>query len=154
MGFALLFVLFFMVDDFAKFMSFISLQGTMLLGADLKAVYLASEAFSESSKMLVVVLVVAWIAKGRFESPATKGDNALKKQNYQEALDLYLQAKEKNKEDTRLDIAIATCLLSLQRPQESYKYLDNVLKVDPKDVKKAKKGNAEKKAEGKKRRKK
>lgn len=134
-GFALLFVLFFMVDDFAKFMSFISLSGTKMLGADLKAVFIASEAFSDSSKFLVIFLVIAWIAKGRFESPATKGDNELKRQNYKEALDLYLQAKEKNKDDTRLDIAIATCLLSLKRPEESYKYLDHVLSIHPNDVK-------------------
>lgn len=133
-GFALLFVLFFMVDDFARFFSTVSITGTYLLGVEPKAVAYAAQAFEESSKFLVVFLIIAWIVKGRFQSAATKGDAELKKQNYEVALEHYLAAKEKSPDDTRLDLAIATCLLSMDRASESHPYLDNVLKIEPDDV--------------------
>lgn len=135
LGFALLFVLFFVVKDFARFMSFLSANLTVLLGADWKAVQYANVEFEQSSMYLVGALVVAWIIKGRFQSPTEKGDALMKKQNYAEALEQYKLAKEKSSQDTRIDLCIATCLLSLGRSNEAYLYLDNILKVEPGDVK-------------------
>lgn len=134
-GFALLFILFFMVKPFARFMTDISLFGTAMLGADLKGVILAMQTFDESSKYLVFVLIAAWLVKSKFESPATKGDKALNQQNYEEALKYYLEAREKNKDDTRLDLAIATCYLSLGKGEDAHIYLDHALKSDPTDIK-------------------
>ena len=135
LGFALLFVLFFVVKDFARFMTFLSANLTVLLGADWKAVQYANVQFEQSSMYLVGALVIAWIIKGRFQSPTEKGDALMKKQNYAEALEQYLLAKEKSSQDTRIDLCIATCLLSLGRSNEAYLYLDNILKVEPGDVK-------------------
>ncbi len=135
LGFALLFVLFFMVDEFARFMSQISALGTVLLGTNLKGVSAGATAFEDSSKFLVIFLIGAWIIKGRFEAPSVKGDNELKRQNYEEAIKHYLEAREKNPEDTRLDLAIATCYLSLGKADQSHKYLDHALEKDPKDSK-------------------
>ena len=113
LGFLFLIILFFVLDAPAKMMTEISIMTTAILGANLKALPFALNEFNETSKMIAVVLIIAWIFSSRFQSSATKADNELKKQNYEEALKYYLEAKEKDKSDTRLDIAIATCLSSV-----------------------------------------
>jgi tetratricopeptide (TPR) repeat protein len=128
--FLVLIGLFWYVDGFSYAMSFLSQLSAELLGVDRTAAFAGIKSLRAHSYPLIGLIVVAWIVKSKMAPPEEKADSLMKEKKYEEALVLYDEALKK-REDSRLLIAKATCLLSLGRRQEALASAEKSIKIDP-----------------------
>ncbi|MBZ0188004.1 MAG: tetratricopeptide repeat protein [Candidatus Obscuribacterales bacterium] len=135
-GFALLFFLFFFVDQFSIFMTKLSVTGSQLLGITHTEIFLGYDVFRANSLPLAVLLVVAWIVKSKFAGDVEKADRLLQAGKWQEAAVLYEQAiaGAKDKPNARVLLAAASCYLNIGQTERGLIHIERALLLDPKDT--------------------
>lgn len=135
-GFAFLFFLFFLVDDFSIFMTTLSVDISQKLGLTKSEIFLGYDVFKDHSMPLAVLLIVAWIVKNIFAGPIEKADRLIREGKWEEAAKLYDQGMSKlgDRVDNRVLLAAATCQLNMGQTHEAESLINRVLASDPKDA--------------------
>jgi Zn-dependent protease/tetratricopeptide (TPR) repeat protein len=133
-GFLVIMGLFFFCDPFSDFMRGLSRGMALEFGAPWSEIRYGFRALTQNSFYLLGVLVIAFIAKGKFGSDDEKAQKLMNAKKFEEALPLYKAALAKQPNDPRLIVAVAACCLGLGRREEALEYAETAIKLDPENA--------------------